>query len=243
MRNEIGVRIGRLRESKGITQAELAAAVGVKRETVAQWETGARDIKTDSTVKLADYFGVTCDYLLRGVKAENVDIHKRIGLSDEAIASLEMFQENLTAPSFLKRTQIKNGASEIHIIERLLSLEEGRSFIFLITDAVNARLEHLMSIEKITHLFNVIPEFDTKEKPSELNEDLFEEHPELINAVHKIAKEQRESSTRAGAFAWEAQEMFYKMLDSLTNDFYDKIATGDAPDRADIDTKARGSNA
>jgi len=65
-----------------------------KRETITQWESGARDLKTEYTIKLADYFGVTCDYILRGVKAENVDINKRLGLSDEAIEEIEDLKSN-----------------------------------------------------------------------------------------------------------------------------------------------------
>lgn len=55
---------------------------------MAKWENGSRDLKTEHTIVLADYFNVTCDYILRGVKAENVDVNKKLGLSDKAIQSL-----------------------------------------------------------------------------------------------------------------------------------------------------------
>jgi len=94
--NEIGERIRQLREAKGLTQAQLAKELFIaKRETVSQWEAGTRDLKTEYTIKLADYFGVTCDYILRGVKAENVDINKRLGLSDESIAILTEMNDNI----------------------------------------------------------------------------------------------------------------------------------------------------
>jgi transcriptional regulator with XRE-family HTH domain len=87
-RNTIGDRIRALREAKGLTQAELAKEMFVKRETIVQWETNTRDLKTVSTVKLADFFGATCDEILRGVKAENLGTQKMTGLSDEAIDAL-----------------------------------------------------------------------------------------------------------------------------------------------------------
>jgi len=86
--NDIGDRIRKLREENKETQLELAKAVFVKRETVNQWENGARDIKTQHTVAIANHYGVTCDEILRGVKAENVTLSKDFGLTDSAITGL-----------------------------------------------------------------------------------------------------------------------------------------------------------
>ena len=82
--NTIGERIVHLRKVKGISQGDLAKALFVKREVVAYWEEGRRDLKTDYTIKLADYFGVTCDYLLRGIQSENVDIARSNTLTGSA---------------------------------------------------------------------------------------------------------------------------------------------------------------
>lgn len=68
--NEIGERIKKLREARGLSQHQLSVALNVTREVVAKWETGTRDLKTAYMVKLADYFNVTCDYILRGIKAD-----------------------------------------------------------------------------------------------------------------------------------------------------------------------------
>ena len=87
--NEVGGRIRHLREDKGETQAQLAKALQVKRETVNQWENGVRDLKTQYTIDLADHFGVTCDELLRGIKAEHVEICKVTGLPESTIQVLE----------------------------------------------------------------------------------------------------------------------------------------------------------
>lgn len=86
--NSIGENIGRLRTEKGMSQAEVAKKLGVRRETVTQWENGTRDLKTKYTILLAQLFGVTCDEILRGVKAENTQINEEFGLTDEAIEVL-----------------------------------------------------------------------------------------------------------------------------------------------------------
>lgn len=83
--NTIGERIAHLRKVKGISQGDLAKAMYVKREVVTHWEVGDRDLKTEYTIKLADYFGVTCDYLLRGIPAEDIEIAKVTGLNSQSI--------------------------------------------------------------------------------------------------------------------------------------------------------------
>ena len=88
--NTIGERIAHLRKVKGISQGDLAKAMYVKREVVTHWEVGDRDLKTEYTIKLADYFGVTCDYLLRGIQSENVDVARVTGLNNKSIENIKM---------------------------------------------------------------------------------------------------------------------------------------------------------
>lgn len=63
-------RLRELRQSKGLTQQELADALtkvnkyAVSRNTVTQWESGRRTPYRESAEALADYFGVSYDYLM-----------------------------------------------------------------------------------------------------------------------------------------------------------------------------------
>ena len=109
---DIGKRIASLREKRGLSQKELAAALHVSREIVAKWENGSRDLKTEHTVALADYFRVTCDEMLRGVSSGNVDIHKKTGLSDKAVEMLAKLKRSYT------------GAATNAVINRLLENED-----------------------------------------------------------------------------------------------------------------------
>lgn len=92
--NNIGKTIEQLRKKKGITQAVLGKAVGVKRETINQWESNTRDLKTKATIKLAEYFHVSCDYILRGIDAEFTDVHAATGLSNDAINELNAYADS-----------------------------------------------------------------------------------------------------------------------------------------------------
>ena len=85
---EIGERIAELRNGQGISQGELAKELYIDRGVVAKWENGSREIKPGHTVDLADFFNVPCDYILRGIQSEQLDIHKATGLDDEAIERL-----------------------------------------------------------------------------------------------------------------------------------------------------------
>lgn len=90
----IGLRIAQLREEKGYSQKQLSEelekiGLKVRRETVTQWENGTRNLKTGYIVKLAEIFGVSCDYILRGIEAENVNIFAETGLSNDSIKNLK----------------------------------------------------------------------------------------------------------------------------------------------------------
>lgn len=57
-------RIKELRKMRHVTQKELSNFLGVAQNTLSYWEQGKYDIDNASLKKLADYFGVTVDYLL-----------------------------------------------------------------------------------------------------------------------------------------------------------------------------------
>ena len=54
----------RLRESRGIDQKEMARALGVTQPTISDWENGRKSPSVANMEKLANYFGVSTDYLL-----------------------------------------------------------------------------------------------------------------------------------------------------------------------------------
>lgn len=57
-------RIKELRNERKVTQAILAKHLGVAQNTLSYWENETYDIDTASLRKVADYFGVTTDYIL-----------------------------------------------------------------------------------------------------------------------------------------------------------------------------------
>lgn len=62
-------RLHQLRRKRGISQEELANIVGVSRQAVQKWESGASQPNMDNLVAISAYFGVSLDYLLKGETA------------------------------------------------------------------------------------------------------------------------------------------------------------------------------
>lgn len=63
MRN-FSIRLKELRSEKGISQAMLADAVNVGQSTIACWESDTCEPTASNLSAIADYFGVTTDFLL-----------------------------------------------------------------------------------------------------------------------------------------------------------------------------------
>ncbi len=57
-------RLSELRKQKGLKQGDLAAFLGVAQSTLSGWENGKFEIDDKNKIKLADFFGVSVDYLL-----------------------------------------------------------------------------------------------------------------------------------------------------------------------------------
>lgn len=57
-------RIRDLRNDHGLTQEQIAKILNVKQNTYCQYEIGVVNYPLDVVVKLAEYYGVSVDYLV-----------------------------------------------------------------------------------------------------------------------------------------------------------------------------------
>ena len=57
-------RIYELRKQRGLSQKELGEAVGLSHKAISTIESGSRSTTVEKLVLLADFFGVSTDYLL-----------------------------------------------------------------------------------------------------------------------------------------------------------------------------------
>jgi len=63
-------RIYQLRKRAELSQEELAEVVGVSRQAVQKWESGSASPDIANLAALCEYFGVTMDYLVRGLNTQ-----------------------------------------------------------------------------------------------------------------------------------------------------------------------------
>ena len=53
-----------LRKERGLTQKEAAASLGISQALLSHYEKGIRECGLDFVIKAAEFYGVSCDYLL-----------------------------------------------------------------------------------------------------------------------------------------------------------------------------------
>jgi len=57
-------RLRELRTKRRISQVKLALDLNMNQNSISRYETGEREADYDTLIALADYFGVSLDYLL-----------------------------------------------------------------------------------------------------------------------------------------------------------------------------------
>ena len=85
--SSMGERIAGLRRERGLSQAELAAAMGVSRSAVAQWETDRAGQVTGNLARIAQLLDVSVEVLLHGDAARSPQ-----GLTGDELALLRLYR-------------------------------------------------------------------------------------------------------------------------------------------------------
>ena len=70
MRNNLKL----LRKQRGLTQLQLQLATGIEQSLISKFESGQRSPPTDTLLVLADFYGVSIDYIL--MRTDNPRINK-----------------------------------------------------------------------------------------------------------------------------------------------------------------------
>ncbi len=92
---KINEQISALRKENGITQDELAKAIGVSNQAVSKWESGQTCPDLQFLPAIADYFGVSIDYLMgRGETSATPRVSRR---------EYEVILDDPNAPPFESR--------------------------------------------------------------------------------------------------------------------------------------------
>lgn len=90
-------RIKYLRQSKELNQVQLAEKLGVKKQSISNWENDNIMPSVEMVVKIADFFHVSTDYLL-GRDAQGVDAVSMLdvtGLTPRQIKHIQQIVNDL----------------------------------------------------------------------------------------------------------------------------------------------------
>lgn len=121
----------RLRESKGLTKRELCEKTGISERAYLTYEYGEREPKISVVEKLADFYGVTTDYILQRDTSFEKVINKMNENSNtmDVIEMYEQLPENVQQAiidfmsSLLEKQNTENSTKKRHI-ERLGNIED-----------------------------------------------------------------------------------------------------------------------
>ncbi len=64
MKRKFAEKLKELRIEKKLSMKDLSIKTGLSTTAICQWENNITDISSDNLIILADFFGVTTDYLL-----------------------------------------------------------------------------------------------------------------------------------------------------------------------------------
>ena len=90
-------RIRSLRKARGLNQVQLAEKLGVKKQSVSNWENDNIMPSVEMLLKMADYFQVSTDYLLGRDEPSPSGVHTLdvTGLTEKQIEHLARLVEDL----------------------------------------------------------------------------------------------------------------------------------------------------
>lgn len=107
----------KLLKQKGVTAYKVGKETGIAGSTFSDWKSGRSVPKQEKLQKIADYFGVTVDYLMTG---EN----KLEKYSDEDAFLDARISEDKELKEALKKYYTLNEQKKKHVIETINMLSE-----------------------------------------------------------------------------------------------------------------------
>lgn len=149
----IGERIKELRVKHDITQRKLAEELSISQSLLAKIELGTRQIQVVDLIKIANFFDVSCDYLIVGIESENEDASEKYGLSNQALNTLKemktIAEEKINKEDERLREYAVFAAIDeadfFNAVNFLISEEKGRNLLVSIHEYLNRDYEALIA--------------------------------------------------------------------------------------------------
>ncbi len=88
-------RIRTLREDRDLRQVDVANATGIDQKTLSNYETGRTNPDSYAIIKLADFFGVSADYILNYNSASQNTVENVIAKIEALEKALQSIKEDI----------------------------------------------------------------------------------------------------------------------------------------------------
>lgn len=88
----LNFRIKQLRTNQNLTQVELARSLSVTKQAVSNWENDNIQPSIEMLIKIADFFGVSTDYLLGRDNKQYIEVS---GLDDKKISHIRLIIDDM----------------------------------------------------------------------------------------------------------------------------------------------------
>lgn len=149
--NVLYLRLKKLRGDK--KQTEVAAALNMTQQTYSRYECGERTPDAPNLCIIADYYGVSTDYLLGRVDAPNHDDYEALsraaGLSKDAIDILESFgsgwvvnQGHTCPPNYIADMFLRSPYFQIFALIAAMLVSSAHSYVDTVISACDDYLNH-----------------------------------------------------------------------------------------------------
>lgn len=107
----------RLLDEKGLKNSDIARATGISNMTLSDWKRGVSKPKEDKMRKIAEFLGVTFDYLTTGKE-------KEINYSDELVGILAKVRRDADLINALDKYFRLSDEKRKHIINTINMMSE-----------------------------------------------------------------------------------------------------------------------
>ncbi|MFI3169250.1 MAG: helix-turn-helix transcriptional regulator [Faecalibacterium sp.] len=113
-----------LRKERGVTQKQAAEELGVSQALLSHYEKGIRECGLEFVVKIADYYEVSCDYLLGRSPDRNGTV-----INAEDIPSPESMKDNVFKGSVLPTMNKKLISNSLNILYEKIATCQDKTLV------------------------------------------------------------------------------------------------------------------
>lgn len=198
MEIKIGKRISELRDSKGLSQREFAAILGVSNGAIGMWETDKRQPDLETIVKIASFFDISIDYLL--------------GNESEHTAKSQSSNSSSVCDTAIGECVLKSGYSYEEVANKL-----GISENLFLSYVSNRKDIPYKELESLSNILDVSTDFllgaSTKSRHKDFDNILpFQYNYEISKKIRKLCDEKNidiNSSYLENLLCLSDKEIFY----------------------------------